>query len=415
MIRSLALCLLASLMLSNIHAVAQDEPATPAPTTDQPAVAPATQAPPADPAKEPPVEPSTKKKDGGPATLEWQKVFGEWKKLLLELRQSRDNFRNAESAKEAAKIREEYDELLAQGRKLLSDIRRTASAAYAEAPNEDRELRRFLLEMAADEIGADQYEKADVILRALVANNCPGKHVHNLAGIAAFCLNDFKRAQAEFLMAGKVPVLQGEGKKFNALVSKYTKFFDVADVHIKLWEEESQIRESEAKASLPRVKFTTTKGDIVIELFENEAEQTVGNFIHLVEDGFYDGLKFHRVLSAFMAQGGCPNGDGRGSPGYYIPCECEKPNHRKHFRGSLSMAHAGKNTGGSQFFLTFVPASHLNGRHTVFGRVIQGIEVASSLNRTEDPKAGISPDKIIKAEVLRKTPGKKYEPTKVSQ
>ncbi len=412
MIRSLALCFLASLLLSNIHAVAQDEPATQAPTTDQPAVAPAAQP---DPAEEPPVEQPAKKEGVGPATQQWQKVFGEWKNLLLKLRQSRDDFRNAGSAKEAAKIRKEYHELLSQGRELLTDIRRTASAAYAEAPNEDRELRRFLLEMAADEIGADQYEKADVILRALVANNCPGKHVHNMAGIAAFCLNDFKRAQDEFLMAGKVPALQGEGKKFNTLVSKYTKFFDVADIHIKLWEEESKVRESEAKANLPRVKFTTTKGDIVIELFENEAEQTVGNFIHLVEDGFYDGLKFHRVLSAFMAQGGCPNGDGRGGPGYFIPCETEKPNHRKHFRGSLSMAHAGKNTGGSQFFLTFVPASHLNGKHTVFGRVIQGIEVASSLNRTEDPKAGISPDKIIKAEVLRKTAGKKYEPTKVSQ
>ena len=111
-----------------------------------------------------------------------------------------------------------------------------------------------------------------------------------------------------------------------------------------------------------------------------------------------------------MAQGGCPKGDGTAGPGYNIFCECYKPEHRKHFRGSLSMAHAGQDTGGSQFFLTFVPTAHLNGKHTVFGRVIQGMELASSLNRS-DEKAGISPDTIIKAEVLRKREHE-YKPTK---
>src|SRR5690606_2930191 len=125
--------------------------------------------------------------------------------------------------------------------------------------------------------------------------------------------------------------------------------------------------------------------------------------ITLVEDQFYDGLTFHRVLPHFMAQGGDPNGDGSGGPGYEIPCECYKPEARMHFRGSLSMAHAGRDTGGSQFFITFLPTAHLNGRHTVFGRVIEGLDVLDQLQRRDPESASApEPDKIVKAEVLRK-------------
>jgi peptidyl-prolyl cis-trans isomerase B (cyclophilin B) len=140
----------------------------------------------------------------------------------------------------------------------------------------------------------------------------------------------------------------------------------------------------------------------VIELFENEAPQATANFITLVKSGFYNGLSFHRVLPQFMAQGGDPKGDGTGGPGYSIRCECYEPNYRHHFRGSLSMAHAGRDTGGSQFFLTFIETPHIDGRHTVFGRVIEGFDVLGELQK-RDPGAASPPaqDKIIKAEVLR--------------
>lgn len=168
-------------------------------------------------------------------------------------------------------------------------------------------------------------------------------------------------------------------------------------------EAEMAKRAAEAEADdLPRVKIETTKGEIVVELFENEAANTVANFISLVEQHFYDGTPFHRVIPQFMAQGGDPTGTGTGGPGYAIACECETPAARKHFLGSLSMAHAGKNTGGSQFFLTFRPTEHLDGRHTVFGRVIEGFNVLPKLQRTEGEQAGGEPDKILKAEVLRK-------------
>jgi cyclophilin family peptidyl-prolyl cis-trans isomerase len=173
-------------------------------------------------------------------------------------------------------------------------------------------------------------------------------------------------------------------------------------------------RKAEAAADdLPRVKLGTTAGDVVIELFENEAPNTVANFVSLVGKGFYDGTPFHRVIGGFMAQGGDPTGTGTGGPGYAVACECGNPGARKHFLGSLSMAHAGKNTGGSQFFLTFAPTEHLDGKHTVFGRVIEGFDVLPKLQRTQDdegrPVPGVEPDKIVKAEVLRKR-AHPYEP-----
>ncbi|QOR65332.1 peptidylprolyl isomerase [Cytobacillus suaedae] len=112
---------------------------------------------------------------------------------------------------------------------------------------------------------------------------------------------------------------------------------------------------------------------IVIELFPNEAPGTVENFEKLAKDGFYDGLNFHRVIQGFVAQGGCPTSTGTGGPGYTIKCETAGNPH-KHVAGSLSMAHAGKDTGGSQFFIVHEPQPHLNGVHTVFGQVIEGMD-----------------------------------------
>ncbi|MGD1952828.1 MAG: peptidylprolyl isomerase [Leptolyngbyaceae cyanobacterium] len=109
----------------------------------------------------------------------------------------------------------------------------------------------------------------------------------------------------------------------------------------------------------------TEKGTINIDFFDNDAPNTVANFVKLAKDGFYDGLNFHRVIPNFMIQGGCPKGTGTGGPGYQIKCEI---NPNKHEAGSLSMAHAGRDTGGSQFFICHSPQPHLDGVHTVFGK-----------------------------------------------
>ena len=122
----------------------------------------------------------------------------------------------------------------------------------------------------------------------------------------------------------------------------------------------------------------TEKGNIVLELFEKEAPNTVDNFVKLINQGFYNGLTFHRVIDNFMIQCGCPKGDGTGGPGYTIKCEI---NPKKHRTGTLSMAHAGKNTGGSQFFITHAPQPHLDGVHTVFGQVREGMDVVNKIRQ----------------------------------
>jgi peptidyl-prolyl cis-trans isomerase B (cyclophilin B) len=126
----------------------------------------------------------------------------------------------------------------------------------------------------------------------------------------------------------------------------------------------------------------TNKGDIHIEFFDKHAPNTVANFVKLAESGFYNGLTFHRVIPNFVIQGGCPKGDGTGGPGYAIQCEI---NSSKHLAGSFSMAHCGKNTGGSQFFICHSAQPHLDGVHTVFGRtqdmaVVNAIRAGDKMN-----------------------------------
>ncbi len=130
---------------------------------------------------------------------------------------------------------------------------------------------------------------------------------------------------------------------------------------------------------LPQVTLHTERGPIVLELAEDDAPNTVANFIHLAEEGFYDGLVFHRVIPDFMIQGGCPQGTGTGGPGYVIADEFSP--RLKHERGVISMANAGPNTGGSQFFITHVPCPHLDGKHAVFGRVVDGLNVVDAIQK----------------------------------
>src|ERR1051325_10275476 len=129
--------------------------------------------------------------------------------------------------------------------------------------------------------------------------------------------------------------------------------------------------------------FNTSRGEIVCELFAKEAPNTVNNFVFLARDKFYDGTKFHRVIENFMVQGGDPEGSGRGGPGYKFADEL-KGNYKKHQVGSLSMANAGPNTNGSQFFITHVVTDWLDGKHTVFGKVKSGQEVVDSIQAGDE-------------------------------
>lgn len=126
---------------------------------------------------------------------------------------------------------------------------------------------------------------------------------------------------------------------------------------------------------MTKATIETKFGNLVIEFFDENVTNTVKNFVELVEKGFYNGLTFHRCIPDFVIQGGCPSGTGTGGPGYKIPCETElNAPDQKHVRGFLSMAHAGKDTGGSQFFIVRQPQPHLDGKHTVFGKLVEGEE-----------------------------------------
>lgn len=134
-----------------------------------------------------------------------------------------------------------------------------------------------------------------------------------------------------------------------------------------------------------KATIETNKGVIELELLPQHAPKTVNNFVFLARDGFYDGVTFHRVISDFMIQGGDPTGTGRGGPGYIFEDEI-KGNPLKHERGVISMANAGPNTNGSQFFITHSPQPHLNGRHTVFGKVEKGLEVVDAIREGDKMK-----------------------------
>jgi len=127
-----------------------------------------------------------------------------------------------------------------------------------------------------------------------------------------------------------------------------------------------------------KITINTSKGAIDITMFPDDAPVTCASFLHLASRGFYDGLTFHRVIPNFMIQGGCPTGTGTGGPGYKFECEC-KPQRKHDKPGILSMANAGPNTNGSQFFITHLPTPHLDGKHTVFGEVTQGQDVVNAI------------------------------------
>jgi peptidyl-prolyl cis-trans isomerase A (cyclophilin A)/peptidyl-prolyl cis-trans isomerase B (cyclophilin B) len=146
----------------------------------------------------------------------------------------------------------------------------------------------------------------------------------------------------------------------------------------------------EELSKLQWAKITTNKGVMWVKLYPEETPNTVANFAHLAQSGFYNGLNFHRVIPGFMAQGGCPHGTGTGGPDWAIPCETAL-NKTRHRRGVISMAHAGPNTGGSQFFITFVATPHLDGVHTVFGGIeendAESFSVLDSIRGQDDINA----------------------------
>ena len=327
------------------------------------------------------------------AKARWKELFSRWQELLERMQKIRWDYRLVTPA-EARKIEQEWARLLEEGRRLEPELIEAAYQLFRFNPKGYLQEGIFLLAVAGTYYDRDDFERAYELGLRLIEAGHPNPAVYALTGVSAYVLHDYDRAEEFLRIADKQGVLSEGGRKV----------LDNLPYYREAWQREKALREVEAKANdLPRVLLITTQGEIEVELFENEAPNTVANFISLVEKGFYNGVPFHRVIPHFMAQTGDPTGTGLGGPGYRIACECYRPDYRIHFRGSLSMAHRGRDTGGSQFFICFMPQQHLDGKHTVFGRVVRGFEVLSKLKRRdpEDPNPA-EPDRILEAKVLRK-------------
>lgn len=357
---------------------------------------------------EPPAE------KAGPKTAAFNQLITEWKKVLAEMRKLHEDYSKT-LPEQQPPLEARYAELAKQGEAMLPKLISAAEAAYPEAPEANKPVAHFLQEVVKMDCQNDNYERALRLGKLLSEQGYRNVLLEGLIGWAAFCANDFELSAKNLAAAQENNVFLQLGRSMAELAAQ---FQSEIPFYREAWAKERKIREAEAKADdLPRVLLKTSKGEIELELLENEAPLTVANFVALVEKKYYDGTPFHRVLPQFMAQGGDPTGTGRGGPGYTIPDECRQPNARVHFRGSMSMANTGRpDTGGSQFFLTFRPTHHLDGLHTVFGRVVKGMDVLAKLQRIDPEKKdpSVQPDKIVEAKVLRKR-SHTYEPKKIPE
>ncbi len=380
-------CLLLSLCLSSLSlssVVAQDETA-PAAKNEAPT----------ENAAETPKDPQ----------VTWQKLLKRRRAIYGELLKLRKEFDAASKTEDKRRISETYTDLITEfDVEIYPEMLELAATVYEGNPD-DLDAGEIVMKNA---FNANDFDRSAEVSSKLLAAGRETKDVLSMGGVSQFAVHNFEEAHT----------ILSKATELNRLNPKYESYVDASKDYVELWKTEQGVRAKETALegdqALPRAEFDTDRGKIVFELFENEAPNTVANFISLIEGGKYDGLKFHRVIPTFMAQGGDPNtldddpnNDGSGSPGYTIKCECYEENARMHFRGSLSMAHAGPDTGGSQFFITHLPTNWLNprltpqkGGHTVFGRVIEGLNIAASL------KQG---DVIKKATVLRKRPHE-YKP-----
>ena len=324
--------------------------------------------------------------------VDFNEVYGEWTRMLGELRDLELAFHTAPARKRES-LAKQYFEKLAQGYSLESDLLLTATRAFVADPHQNEDLKEFLSQISSLLVHAECYEDALRVSQMLTENDVEDDRLYQNTADAAFACSEFELAKECMRIVGKAKDASEQNSQRLQLIDQY---------EIE-WEREQKLREAEqAAGDLPRVVLLTFRGEIELELFENEAPNTVANFIAMVEDGFYDGLAFHEVTSRFAARAGCPLEDGSGSPGHFIRHEFDSPDRRIHFRGSLTTVSEGRVANGSQFYLTFLPTPRLEGQSTVFGRVVRGMDVLAKLQRRGAGvmSAMVSPDRIITARVL---------------
>lgn len=338
-----------------------------------------------------------------PKLAAFEQQVAVYKGLAAQIQTLQEAFETAAKANDTAKVQEiqkSAPPILEKAKQAYLATVPAAKEAFAVSDGKNPDLNDFMLSYANYLLSTDDYDEAYVLFAAFLSKGMHKTYpeIFEMAGVSAFGSNRFAQAKKcfDFATQSKQALSRQAQVYANSIQTYYTDE----------WAKEQKMRERDASAdNLPQVMIHTTAGDMVIELFENEAPNTVKNFITLAEQGFYRNLPFHRVLPGFMAQGGCPKGDGTGDAGYKLPEEFSAPNARKHFRGSLAMARSmDPNSAGSQFYITFLPNQSLDGQYTVFGRVISGLDTLSKIERIdpERPYPGEIPTKIIDMKVLRK-------------
>ena len=351
---------------------------------------------------------ATKAAAKSPELLASEKALREHLKVM---RKMQVEYHLSETNANDKKFRQEWAELCDKGRPLAAQANLELQKKFVADPSGNEPLGKFLWKLLGLNSEDSRFEGTLEMAMALEDQKVTDENAAEIIALSAVAENKFEFAK---------PWIEkhfAESKKPRPILGA---FHDNIEGLNKDWADEQKVREEDAKGEpLPQVRILTTKGEMIVELYENQAPGAVGNFIHLVEQGFYDGLQFHRVLEHFMAQTGCPDGDGTGGPGYSIYGEAKNDNARKFFRGTLGMALSGGNpdSGGSQFFICFMPTYNLNGEYTAFGRIVSGIEVLGCITK-HDPDAkkeegAIPPrlDEIIEAKVIRKR-NHEYKPNK---
>lgn len=334
-----------------------------------------------------------------------------YKENLKKLRALKEEYQTAAPEKKD-EIQARFAPMVQETGRLQKELVPMAIAAYKASDGQDAEIFHFLMIMLEwSVVKTENYEMAHEIAKAILPSDAVPEeysYLYAYAAYASFNVMELEDAEAFYDMAkekGGMAALHKQDPRgemqIPAILSQFLPEYK------ELWAKEKEARaKEEAAGNLPRVLLRTTKGEIVLELFPDEAPESVGNFMTLVSQKYYNGVPFHRVLPHFMAQGGDPTGTGRGGPGYCIKDEYRKPGARNHFRGSLSMAKTSlPDSGGSQFFLTFIPTAFLNGKHTVFGRIVEGMDVLSELQRIDPEGKNLpAPDKIVEAVIIRGEP-----------
>ena len=355
--------------------------------------------------------------DETPLAVAFRKASDEFRDAIADytLAHVKIQHRLKESLPEGS--REKWLEELQRSNQALRNYRQAAAALLASDPQKYSGIGLLLREMLISDGKKDRLDHwtspAKVLLQTEALLN---DEVLLYAGYAGLIEGDFELVKQTW---GPLESAQKLGQQESILFSRI-------DQVQQDWEKELQRREEDKAKNNPQVRVLTTKGEIIVELFEDDAPETVANFIYLVEQGYYTRKPFFFVKEHLLAQTGCEKGDGKGNAGYGVKPEAELATRRSHFRGSLAMpvgtntdpSQGSTNFAGSQFYFTFVPLPLADDRNAVFGRVISGIEVLGLLKIVDltDEEArkdpSLRPDTIIRTEVIRKREHD-YRPTPV--